>query len=143
MLRVAPDTLQALVAGISDDEARLASGDEWSVSQIVAHMVDGERAWFERIRRMADEEQPRLKPLPDSDWTRPALGESLREYTSLRRADVGFLAALDAAAWNRRGVHTAWGPMDIAWAARHLAAHDAEHLAQIGRALAPEGRPAA
>jgi hypothetical protein len=137
MLSVAPDTLQALVAGLGDDEARgVATGDEWPVSQIVAHMVDGERAWSARIRRMAREELPRMEPMPDADWARPPLSESLHEYRTLRETDFAFLEELPADAWSRPGVHTKWGPMDITWAARHLATHDAEHFAQIARALA-------
>lgn len=134
MLRSAPDTLTALTTGLTDDTLGRRSGEgEWSVPEIVAHLVDGEWAWFTRIRRMATEEQPRMDRFPDADYSRPSLHESVTRFARDRGQDVDYLESLPAADWARSGRHQIWGEIDILWAARHLAAHDAEHFAQIAR----------
>lgn len=134
MLRTAPDTLAALVAGVDSDQARSSTAEgEWSISEIVAHLVDGEQAWFSRVRLMVERDHPRMKPFPNLDYSKSALKDSLQEYRRLRVSDVEFLEKLSADLWKRGGTHSLWGKIDIHWVARHLAAHDAEHLGQIAR----------
>jgi hypothetical protein len=139
ILSSTPATLRALVAGLGDEEARRRHGppDEWSVSEIAAHLVDAEQAWLQRrIRLMAEQDHPRLPYYPDLDYTRPGLPESLEEFAGLRQANVAYLEALPPPDWRRRGTHERWGEITITWAVRHIAAHDAEHLAQLSRVLA-------
>lgn len=133
MLRSAPDTLSALVHGLDDEEAGRRVGEEWSIREIVAHLVDGEWAWFTRIRRMATEERPRMEVFPNADYTKPSLEESLSAYIRSRAEDLNYLESLTPEQWARSGQHELWGDIDILWAARHLAAHDAEHLSQLAR----------
>ena len=138
MLRSAPDTLGALVGGLDEPAVRRRpGGGEWSVAEIVAHLVDGEWAWFRRIRRMAVEEQPEMEVYPDADYKKPSLQESLVRYRDARAEDLAYLEGLTPETWARSGRHELWGDVDILWAARHLAAHDAEHLAQIARISSP------
>jgi uncharacterized damage-inducible protein DinB len=133
MLRSAPATLTVLVSGLDDEVARRPVGDEWSISEIVAHLVDGERAWFTRIRRMATEDGPLMEMFPNADYSSPSLAESLSGYERDRAQDLDYLESLAPEQWARPGRHESWGDVDILWAARHLAAHDAEHFAQIAR----------
>jgi DinB superfamily len=133
MLRSAPATLTGLVSGLGEDLARRQVGEEWSIAAIVAHLVDGEWAWFTRIRRMATEEQPLMEMFPNADYSGRSLGESLTGYVRNRAQDLDYLESLAPARWARRGRHELWGDIDVLWAARHLAAHDAEHFAQIAR----------
>jgi len=132
MLRSAPQTLTALVSGLDEADALKQVGQEWSIAEIVAHLVHGEWAWFTRIRLMATQDEPRMKVFPDSDHI-PPLAESLTGYLRNRVEDLDFLEGLTPQGWARSGKHEVWGDIDILWAARHLAAHDAEHLAQISR----------
>jgi uncharacterized damage-inducible protein DinB len=139
MLRSAPDTLGALVGGLDEPAVRRRpGGGEWSVAEIVAHLVDGEWAWFRRIRRMAVEERPEMEVYPDADYTKPSLQESLARYREARADDLAYLEGLAPERWARSGRHELWGDVDILWAARHLAAHDAEHFAQIARISFPQ-----
>jgi hypothetical protein len=133
MLRSAPDTLTALVRGLDSEEAGKRVGEEWSIQEIVAHLVDGEWAWFTRIRRMATEERPWMEVFPNADYTKPSLNESLLSYVHTRAEDLKYLESLPPEQWARSGQHELWGDIDILWAARHLAAHDAEHLSQVAR----------
>ncbi len=137
VLRSTPETLRGLVRGLSDAEARRGqSEDDWCVSQIAAHLVDGEESWFKRIRLMREEERPRLVWYPDRDLVAPGLAESLAEVEKLRGETVAYLEGLQPPDWRRGGDYPGrWGAITISWAARHLAAHDAAHLAQIARRL--------
>ncbi len=137
MLRSAPGTLTALVSGLSEDAARWHVGEEWSIAEILAHLVDGEWAWFTRIRRMATEDRPLMEMFPNADYSIPSLDESLTAYVRNRAQDLDYLESLAPEQWGRPGRHEFWGDIDILWAARHLAVHDAEHLAQIARLREP------
>lgn len=133
-LRNAPATLAALVAGVDSDQARSSTAEgEWSISEIVAHLVDGEQAWFKRVRLMLEQDHPRMESFPNLDYSKSALEDSLQEYRRLRMSDVESLGKLSPDLWQRGGTHSVWGKIDIYWVARHLAAHDTEHFAQIAR----------
>ncbi len=133
--RATPDTLRALIKDLTSERARLGGGgdDAWSVSEIVAHLYDGEWPWFERVRRMREEDDPWLRVYPNADYSKPLLTESMAKFTALRAEHIAYLEALAPEEWQRTGRHETWGPISILWATRHLAAHDATHLAQIAR----------
>lgn len=134
MLRSAPHTLEPLVSDLADERLRRKDGaDGWSIPEIVAHLVDGEQAWFRRVRLMVEEDHPIMDRFPNLDYTKPTLQESMHVFRTLRQADVAYLDGLAPEQWGRGGVHSHWGEIDVLWAARHLAAHDADHLAQIAR----------
>jgi uncharacterized damage-inducible protein DinB len=134
MLRSAPHTLDALAADATPGQLRAkATQEEWSISEIVAHLVDAEQAWFSRIRLMAEQDRPEMKPFANPDYGLSNIQESLQTFHSQRQADLDYLDRLEPEQWGRGGEHSRWGTIDILWAARHLAAHDAEHLAQIAR----------
>jgi hypothetical protein len=102
----------------------------------VAHLVDAEQAWMSRrIKLMAEQDEPPLPYYPDADYTKPTLQESLSEFARRRDENLAYLETLPPPAWRRRGIHPRWGEITITWAVRHIAAHDAEHLAQLSRGL--------
>ena len=139
ILSSTPTTLQALTAGLSDEVARRRQEppDEWSVAEIAAHLVDAEQSWLSRrVRLMREQDEPDLPYYPDPDYAKPALAESLNEFNRLREANLAYLESMQPTDWRRRGTHVRWGPISITWAVRHVAAHDAEHLAQLARRLA-------
>jgi hypothetical protein len=137
MLAATPDTLRVVAGTLSDDAAaRRPDPEEWSAGEVVAHLVDAEVSWFKRIHLMVDEDRPRLVWYSNPDYSLPPLRESLDTFLRMRTEDVAYLEALPERAWERTGDHEHWGHIDVIWAGRHLAAHDADHLAQISRAVA-------
>ena len=140
VFRSTPVTLRALLQGISDEDAsRPGPGpeDEWSPAAIAYHLVHAEEAWLERrVRMMAEQVDPYLPYYDDPDYSRPPrLTESLADFERRRMASVAYIEALPGEAWSRTGRHERWGPVTIAWVISHVAAHDAEHLAQIARRI--------
>ena len=84
------------------------------------------------MRLMKEQDGPFLPYYPDLDLNQP-LAWSVGEVTRSRSENVAYLETLDPVDWDRGGNHERWGPITILWAVRHIAAHDAEHLAQIAR----------
>ncbi len=134
-----PDTVRALVHGLSDDDVQTrgkpgSEGEvEWSVAEIVAHLYDAEWPWFERVRRMREENHPYLPVYPNADYTKTRMRESLEKFCALRAEQVEYLKGLSDEEWQRDGRHELWGDITILWAVHHIAGHDASHLAQIAR----------
>jgi hypothetical protein len=105
---------------------------EWSIVEIVRHLVEGDRdAFLPRLRRMLAEDRPVFsvrRPLENdaSDLT------TLLDVFDRARAEVlKILGGLDSAAWRREGVSPSRGPLSVETYATSTAAHDTEHLRQI------------
>jgi hypothetical protein len=105
---------------------------EWSIVEVVRHLVEGDRDTFlPRLRRMLTESRPTF------DKTRPAVGDDadlatlVAAFGDARRQAVGLLGNLDEAGWRRDGVSPSRGPLAIEAYAATMDAHDTEHLRQI------------
>ena len=118
------------------------SQNEWSASEVLAHLTAVELTNALRYRAMVVEESPALSNYDLSDWESvlmtpavdtPAL---LSLFRALRRDNLAFWEHLDAAGRARVGVHSEFGPETIELRFRLLAGHDRTHLAQAHRAVA-------
>ena len=134
-LRATVTTLPALLRGVSEARARSARQGEWSILQVVSHLVDAENRYFERTRRMRTEERPHLPFYPDDDYSSLGLAGAVAHFRRLREAHVELLAELRPEEWQRVGVHALAGEISIRSQAVTTVAHDAEHLGQIARRL--------
>src|SRR4029077_4311424 len=127
------DTLGLLLGDIGEEVQD--SGDAWTIAQILNHLLDTERRYYGRVRRMRAERRPKMRILPDPDYKKlPALRAWSRFY-ELRRRHLRMLRRLKADEWRRSGTLTPVGRITIASLVRHMAAHDAMHTAQIARRL--------
>jgi uncharacterized damage-inducible protein DinB len=127
------DTLGLLLGDIGEEVQD--SGGAWTIAQILNHLLDTERRYYGRVRRMRRERRPKMRILPDPDYNKlPALRAWSRFY-ELRRRHLRLLRALKADEWRRSGTLTPVGRITIASLVRHMAAHDAMHTAQIARRL--------
>lgn len=139
-LRSVPVTLAALARGLDDQGAAVRpTASDWSISEIVCHLLDAEQRTYERVMRIQAEERPRLPLFPDDEYRGRSLARVLASFSSLRLQHARFLEGLEPSAWSRTGIHAAAGELSILDIARHTVAHDIEHLAQIAAA----GRSAA
>jgi uncharacterized damage-inducible protein DinB len=131
------DTVALLLGDIAE-EVPDTPGD-WTIAEILNHLLDAERRFFARVRRLKRETNPRMRVMP-ADVTALTALQAWKAFYELRRRHVRLLRTLKAADWRRSGtLSPGVGKVTIAGIVRHLAAHDAAHTAQIARRLS--GRP--
>jgi uncharacterized damage-inducible protein DinB len=131
------DTIGLLLGDLSEEIAE--SPGDWSIAQILNHMLDTEHRYIGRVRRMKREDRPAMRMMPDPDYTKLSGLKAWTMFYELRKSHLKLLRSLKPAEWRRSGTSTSVGKVSIAGLVRHMAAHDAMHTAQIARRLS--GRP--
>ena len=131
------DTLGLLIGDMSE-EIQVTEG-AWTISEILNHLLDTERRYYGRVRRMRREHRPRMRIQPDPDYTKLSALRAWTLFYELRRRHLRMLRSLKPDEWRRAGTLTPIGRITVASLVRHMAAHDAMHAAQIARRLS--GRP--
>ncbi|HEV8677157.1 MAG TPA: DinB family protein [Methylomirabilota bacterium] len=139
VLRATPGRVAELARGLSPGQlAQPAAEGEWSMGQIVDHLLRGERdVILPRFRRMQREEAP-VFPSSAADRTGFAAVPKSSDFTAdlaafrrVRGETLAFLGQLSEAEWRRLGSTPTRGTLSIEAYARYLADHDREHLAQM------------
>ncbi|HTS65403.1 MAG TPA: DinB family protein [Candidatus Acidoferrales bacterium] len=142
MLRAAPDVLAGLIEGAPDAllSRRPAEG-KWSVRAILAHLAEDELASSWRYRQMIEHSGVALPGFDQDEWARlgsyeswPA-AEGLSMFRSLREANLRMFGTLTPEEWQRHGFHAERGRITVEDLARHMAAHDVNHIMQVKRCL--------
>ena len=136
--RQSPTQLADLIAGLSAEQlaSRPADG-KWSIVEILAHLAEDDIATYWRYRQMIEHDGVPLSGFDQELWAR--LGnyqswgsdEALALFRLLRNANLRMLESLSAEQWKRSGDHAERGRLTVADLARHMAAHDVNHLRQI------------
>ncbi len=142
MQRGAPRKIATLIEGLSVAELRTRPApDRWSVVEIIAHLAEDELSSSWRYRQMIEHNGSPLLGFDQDLWAR--LGDyqswqphdALAMYRLLREANLRLLERLTPEQWNCAGVHSERGSLTVRQLARHMAAHDINHIKQIERLL--------
>ena len=111
---------------------------EWCLTEVMAHLLDLERALFlPRLRRILAEERPAFEAFDPEAWARERdhrardFAADLDAFTRARGETIAFLEQLPGAAADRLAVSGHFGPLTLGQYATHVADHDLEHLAQM------------
>lgn len=143
MQRAAPGTLVRLVAGISDEKLRRRPAPQkWSILEILAHLAEDELTTGWRYRQMIELPGITLMGFNQDLWAQ--LGDyaswspqdALEMFRLLRESNLRLLSRLTPEQWDSPGHHSERGPISVRILARHMAAHDINHIVQIERILA-------
>jgi hypothetical protein len=142
-LRVAPDTLTALLTGVTQEEALAAKGGDegWSVVEVLCHLRDAEEIAAQRAALMRGQDNPNIKPYNqeqlavDRNYAAEDMHAALFAFIRFRQQHLAVLESLDADGWERPGNHLEAGRITIFNHTLHMAAHDMVHCAQIARQL--------
>ena len=140
-LRAAPDEVEAVCRGLSDEQLRRrpATG-EWSLLEVCCHLRDAATEEGVRVRRMVEEDNPTLEPYDQEARAaerRYAEDDPHRVLMSLRAFCSGLayqLEHLTAGQWDRPGFHPETGPTSPRQRSERQVAHVRDHLEQM-RAL--------
>jgi uncharacterized damage-inducible protein DinB len=127
------DTLGLLIGDVGEEVQD--RGAAWTIAQILNHLLDTERRYYARVRRMRKEVKPQMRMLPDPDYTKLSALRAWSQFYELRQRHLKLLRALKENEWSREGNLATIGDITIASLVRHMAAHDSMHTAQIARRL--------
>jgi hypothetical protein len=137
-----PATLRTLIAEAGDDLRTRPEPSEWSVVELIGHVVDAELNSSVRYRSILAEDEPDLVPYDQDLWanrlhsTSDDVGELLATFDALRAANLALWRATPAADRARVGNHLERGPESYELTFRLLAGHDRVHVAQARAGLA-------
>jgi uncharacterized damage-inducible protein DinB len=108
--------------------------DEWSIADVLRHLITIEALYLARLQKIVVEERPYLpyihpetRPQPDPT----PLAELLDNFNTARSQTLAYLQSLSAGAWQRNAVHETLGPTKLRYMIQLLVDHDTEHLNQI------------
>jgi uncharacterized damage-inducible protein DinB len=132
------DVIAKLVANVSDQDlqTRPVPG-KWSVAEIVAHLAEDELVTSWRYRQMIENRGCALASFDQDKWAQLGdygswnAAEALQMFRLLREVNLRMLRQLSAEDWDAFGVHAERGRISVRDLARHMAAHDGNHVDQI------------
>jgi hypothetical protein len=129
--------MQALVHSLSQDSlATPCAEGEWTVKEILVHVVDTERVLAYRALRFARND-PSPQPgfdhntyVPNSGANARSIDSILDEYGAVRQATLALFNSLEDEAWLRLGTASN-NPLSVRAAAYFVAGHELHHLQSI------------
>ncbi|HEY8813514.1 MAG TPA: DinB family protein [Candidatus Dormibacteraeota bacterium] len=83
------DTLGLLIGDMSEEVQD--RGEAWTIAQVLNHLLDTERRYYGRVRRMRKEVNPRMRIQPDPDYTRLAALRAWSQFYELRQRHLKLL----------------------------------------------------
>jgi hypothetical protein len=135
--------LDNLIQGISAAELRMRPAPEkWSVSEIIAHLADGEIVSSFRVRLILGSPGISIVAFDQDKWLisghydKRDPQKSVEQFRVLREGNLALLRSLEPEQWKHYGVHSERGQESIEHMVRMFAGHDINHLQQIERILA-------
>ena len=140
LLEDGPDRLRAAIEGLSEADARRPEAPgRWSVLQVLRHLADSEIVYGYRLRLIVAAERPAIPGYDQDAWAarlhyeHGTVTDALADWAVMRRMTLRWLGALDAADWERVGVHSERGEESVRHIVRLLAGHDLVHERQVRR----------
>lgn len=139
LIKSTPGVLDSLLAPLTD--AQLAwkpTPDRWSISEVIAHMLDVERRNIRlRCQLMVNEDNPtftdydQLAEYAKGTYSGRDGREVFAEFCREREASVAWLESLPPEAWQRPGRHHEVGAVRLENSINLWAFHDLGHIRQI------------
>ena len=126
-----PSAVQSLVREAGSDLQRRPAPGEWSVLELVGHLVDAEIVVSGRYRWTISQDEPPMLGYDQDLWVE----ELLAVFSTLRAANLRLWRGSPAEARDRVAMHAERGPESYGLMFRMLAGHDRFHLNQMRETL--------
>lgn len=137
-----PALVRALIADAGPHLRERPEANEWSVLELVGHIVDAELVVGGRYRWILSHDRPDILPYDQDLWA-THLGhneadpeELIAPFEALRIANLALWRRIPVEERARYGVHQERGPESYDMTFRLLAGHDLFHLDQARQTLA-------
>ena len=134
--------LDRLIKGVSTARLRKRPAPEkWSVSEILAHLADGEIVGGFRMRLILGSPGVPIVAYDQDKWVisghydQRDPRKSVEQFRVLREGNLALLKSLRPEQWKHYGMHSERGQESIEHIVRMFAGHDINHLQQIERIL--------
>lgn len=132
-----PEDLRALVQNVSEEQANVPPAPgEWSIKEVLGHIVDTERVFAYRALRIARADATPLAGFEQDDYVRATdfnartVADLVEEFTLQRRANVLCFRPFTEAETQRRG--TASGsPVSVRALLYMMAGHVLHHVESL------------
>jgi uncharacterized damage-inducible protein DinB len=140
-----PEILRRSISGMSDEQIDAAPiAFKWSTREVVFHIADFDLIYADHMKRVITEHEPKLF---DGDrklfatrlaYDKRDVDEEIRMIKAVRRHMGNILRSTEAGDFQRKGIHSADGPLTLAdllkRAADHIP-HHAQYIEEKRRAL--------
>ncbi len=109
---------------------------EWTIKEILVHIIDDERIYCYRALRYARHDSTELPGFEQDDYVPPSKANAreieaiLEELIAVRAATITFFKSVAAEDLTRKGVGSG-NIMSVRAAAYHIAGHEVHHLNSI------------
>ena len=136
-----PARIRHLVADAGRDLRERPDPNEWSVLELVGHIVDAELVVGGRYRWILAHDQPEIAPYDQDLWVlrlrhnEAEPDELIVPFEALRAANLALWSRSSAEDRARYGVHRERGPESYELTFRLLSGHDLFHLDQARQTL--------
>jgi hypothetical protein len=122
-------------AGIPEEHLRKRIGPgEWSVAEVIGHIVDSDLTASDRMKRVIAEENPLLVNCEETLWVQSLdypntpVDETVALFAANRRLTARVLRTLPEEAFARKGTHTVDGSTTLAGIVKKYIGHLDLHL---------------
>lgn len=131
------DTIKSVVNTIPQDRLAIPCAEgEWTVKEILVHLIDAERIISYRALRFARSDMTELPGFDqdpyvvESGANQRSLEDIFAEYTAVRSATIALFNSLSDDAFTRIGIANK-NPMSVRAAFYQIAGHELHHLNSI------------
>lgn len=141
-LATMPRRLRELLSGRDAPalQRRAVIGD-WSPIEVCRHLRDITQVYGMRFKWMILQDDPFLPNYDEDRWVAESpdgpgeIESMLREIEAYRGETLRLLRSMPSGGWSRTGRHEVLGTVELEEYARHQAAHEEQHLAQLRAAF--------
>ncbi|MGA2416314.1 MAG: DinB family protein [Candidatus Sulfotelmatobacter sp.] len=134
--------LGRLIKGVPTAKLRKRpTAEKWSVSEILAHLADGEIVGGFRMRLILGAPGTPVAAFDQNAWVTSGHYEkrdprkSLEQFRVVRESNLALLKSLKPEQWKHYGMHAERGQETIEHIVRMFAGHDLNHLRQVEEIL--------
>ena len=137
------DELRSALGALSDSQARFKPGpQEWSIKEVVSHLIDTERVFAYRFLRISRKDKTPLPGFEQDDFVRKsgadeiALANLLDEFEFVRRSTILMIQNTKESAFSEMG-SASGAPISARALAYMIVGHVEHHMASLKEKYLP------